>query len=52
VTNPFDPPTGTDPVTTAMFDSECACCYGPIEEGDPIYLIDGEWCCEPCEELL
>jgi hypothetical protein len=52
VTNPFELPPDPEPTITATFNSECPCCYGPIEVGDPIYLIDSEWCCEPCKELF
>jgi hypothetical protein len=52
VTNPFEGLEHLILTLEADFDSECPRCYGPIEVGDPVYLIDSEWCCEPCEELL
>lgn len=34
---------------TAGYDSRCSC-GTPIEEGDEIGLVDGEWVCAGCVE--
>jgi hypothetical protein len=35
----------------ARFDGRCSC-GEPISEGDPIGLVDGEWCCEACVDEM
>jgi hypothetical protein len=35
-------------VITAGFDSRCPGCGEQIGEGDPIGLVDGDWCCGGC----
>jgi len=34
----------------ATFESRCGGCDEQIHEGDPIGVVDGEWCCAKCVE--
>ena len=34
----------------AKYDGKCPGCGEPIEEGDRIGCVDGDWCCESCVE--
>lgn len=40
----------TYPCIEARYGSECPWCDMTIDEGDPIYKIDGEWVCDSCHE--
>lgn len=33
---------------SAHYSTKCPGCGEQIEEGDPIGLVDGDWCCEEC----
>lgn len=35
-------------VISAGYSGKCPGCGNPIEEGDAIGLVDGDWCCEDC----
>lgn len=34
----------------ACYSEKCPGCGEWIHEGDPIGVVDGEWCCESCVE--
>jgi formylmethanofuran dehydrogenase subunit E len=40
----------TRPTTTASFGAKCPGCGEWIEEGDDIFLVEGEWVCVSCSE--
>ena len=33
---------------SARYSGKCPGCGDPIEEGDTIGRVDGDWCCEGC----
>lgn len=40
------------PHRAAQYPGKCPDCGNEIEEGDPIYLVDGDWLDEECAQLL